>query len=209
MIRFFNWFTKITAWPLQFLCFRTKVLYEDRNVQGISIKGPAIIISNHTSVFDYAVYLFVFFFRTIRCQMAEVLFNKQPLGTLLKMLGGIRVNRDSHDFSFLTKSENILKEGGVVLIFPESRIPLKDEKTPLEFKPSAAYLAINSGVDIIPVYTNGSYFKFKRARVIIGKPMKANEYYDSSMGDRENIALLNTKMREKIIELKEEMNEKG
>ena len=65
MIRFWNAFTKITAWPVQFFCFRTKVHYEDRSVQGRHIKGPAIIISNHTSVFDYAVYIFVFITRSV------------------------------------------------------------------------------------------------------------------------------------------------
>ena len=35
MILFWNWFVKLTGWPVQLLCFRTKVLYEDRKVQGI------------------------------------------------------------------------------------------------------------------------------------------------------------------------------
>ena len=55
MILFWNWFVKLTGWPVQLLCFRTKVLYEDRKVQGRRIRGPAILVSNHTSVYDYAV----------------------------------------------------------------------------------------------------------------------------------------------------------
>ncbi|MBQ5503594.1 MAG: hypothetical protein IIT95_00710, partial [Oscillospiraceae bacterium] len=77
LISFFNWFVKITAWPAQKIVFRTRHIYEDRSLQSRSIKGPAIIISNHTSVFDYAALLFVFFGRTLRCQMAEVLFKKR------------------------------------------------------------------------------------------------------------------------------------
>ena len=61
LIKFFNWFTKITAWPVQKLLFRTKIHYEDKSVQSRRIKGSAILISNHTSVFDYAAHLFVFF----------------------------------------------------------------------------------------------------------------------------------------------------
>ena len=101
LIDFFNWFVKITAYPVQKLIFRTKVYYQDKNVQSRHIKGAAIVISNHTSVFDYAVYLFVFFTRTLRVQMAEVLFDKKPLGLFLKMLGGIYVNRDVHNFDFI------------------------------------------------------------------------------------------------------------
>ena len=127
MIALFNWFVKITGWPVQFLCFRTKILYEDRKVQGRHVKGSAIILSNHTSVFDYAVYLFVFFTRTLRFQMAEVLFEKPLLGLFLKCLGGIRVDRNAHDFGFLPKSEKILERGGVIGVFPESRLPLPGE----------------------------------------------------------------------------------
>lgn len=61
MIRFFNTFTKITAYPVQKACFNTKILYEDKSVQNRRIKGPAIVVSNHTSVYDYAVLLFCFF----------------------------------------------------------------------------------------------------------------------------------------------------
>ena len=105
LIDFFNWFVKITAYPVQKLIFRTKVYYQDKNVQSRHIKGAAIVISNHTSVFDYAVYLFVFFTRTLRVQMAEVHFDNKPLGLFLKMLGGIYVNRDVHNFDFINKSE--------------------------------------------------------------------------------------------------------
>ena len=52
LIDFFNRFVKITAYPVQKLIFRTKVYYQDKNVQSRHIKGAAIVISNHTSVFD-------------------------------------------------------------------------------------------------------------------------------------------------------------
>jgi 1-acyl-sn-glycerol-3-phosphate acyltransferase len=197
-----NWFAKITGWIIQFFCFRTKIYYQDKTQQGRRIKGSAIIISNHTSVFDYAVMLFVFFSRTLRYQMAEVLFRKKGLGKFLKLMGGIYVDRDTHNFSFIHKSEEILKKGGVVGTFPESRIPLKGEERPLAFKPSTAYLALLTGVKVIPVYTNGSYFQKKRARVIIGTPIDVNELVNNELSEKENIALVNNAFREKIIELK-------
>ncbi len=201
MIALWNIFVKITAWPVQFFCFRTKVYYEDKKTQGRRIKGPAIIISNHTSIFDYAVYLFVFFSRTLRFQMAEVLFKKKILGTFLKMLGGIFVDRDSFDFGFVAKSEDILRRGGVVGIFPESRLPRKGEERPLEFKTSAAFIALSAGVPVIPVYTNGSYFNRKRARVIIGRPIDIFELSDDSLGEKENLKQISEKLRSRIIEL--------
>ncbi len=70
----FNAFVRVTAYPVQLPVFRTKIYYENKNSQGRHIKGAAIVISNHTSVWDYAVWMFVFFSRTLRAQMAEVLF---------------------------------------------------------------------------------------------------------------------------------------
>ncbi len=207
-IRFVNAFTKITAWPVQCLLFRTKILYEDRRVQGRRIKGSAIIISNHTSVYDYAVMLFVFFSRTLRYQMAEVLFGKKPLGYFLKGLGGIRVDRNNYDFSFLARSERILRNGGVVGIFPESRLARKGEERPLPFKPSAAYLALSADVPVIPVYTNGCYFSRHRAVVLIGKPMDIHAYTDRVSGEKEKIEALTKAMRDKIISLEKEYHER-
>ena len=206
MIAAFNWFVKITGWPVQFLCFRTKILYEDKRAQGRHIKGPAIVISNHTSVFDYAVYLFVFFSRTLRYQMAEVLFKKPGLGLLLKCLGGIRVDRGAHDFGFMPKSERILERGGVVGIFPESRLPLPGETRPLPFKVSAAYLALTSGAKIVPVVTNGSYFNRKRARVLIGKPLYAADLLEDGADETENLRIVSERLRERIMELEKLLN---
>lgn len=206
MITLFNWFAKITGWPLQFLCFRTKIFYEDKRVQGRHIDGSAIIISNHTSIFDYAVYLFVFWTRTLRFQMAEVLYEKPVLRLLLRCLGGIKVDRNTHDFGFMPKSLSILEHGGVVGIFPESRLPLPGEERPLPFKVSAAYLALESGAKIVPVVTNGSYFTRKRARVLIGKPLFAADLLEEGANETENLAIVSERLRERIAALEKQLH---
>ncbi len=208
MIRFFNWFTKVTAWLVQKICFRTKIYYEDKKVQGRQIKGSAIIISNHTSVYDYAVFLFVFFNRTLRYQMAEVLFKKALLRNFLKAMGGIFVDRDSNDFSFMDKSQEILAKGGVVGVFPEGRIPEPKEEKPLVFKPGVTQLALVSNVPIIPIYTNGCYFKKKRARVIIGKPIYVSELYDNKEDYKSSLERITGELRSRIINLGNMLEEK-
>ena len=205
MYGFFQSFVRFTAWPIQAVCFRTKIHYEDKKVQGRRIKGPAIIVSNHTSVYDFAVMLFVFPFRTLRYLMAEVLFKKKGLGRFLKMMGGVKVDRDAYDFAFLEKSREILEKKGVVGIFPEGRLPLPGEERPIPFTPSTAYLALMSGVPIIPAYTNGSYFKKKRAHVIIGKPIDVRELTDDKLSEKENIEKVNEHLRQRIVELGNEL----
>lgn len=206
---FFNFFAKITGWPIQFILFRTKIYYEDKSVQGRHIKGKAIVICNHTSVFDYPVLMFAFFSRTLRVQMAELLFKKPFLGPLLKLLGGIYVDRYSSDLSFMAKSEEILNKGGVVGIWPEGRVPKKDEERPLEFKTGAAFLSLSSGAPVIPVYTDGSYFDIKRrAHIIIGTPIDPADYAGSGKNEKETIENLTRAMREKIIDLGNKLHER-
>lgn len=205
MIRFFNNFTKVTAWPVYMLLFRPRIRYENRAVQGRRIKGPAIIISNHTSVYDYAVMLFTFGSRTLRVQMADVLFRKPLLGWYLRRMGGIIVDRDNHDFGFLQKSADILGRGGVVGIYPESRLPKPGEERPLPFKPSAAYLALTTGVPVIPMYTDGSYFRRRGARVVVGTPVNVFDVVDNSLTERENVERAAAYMRERVISLGKEL----
>lgn len=205
----FNWFAKITGWPIQWLCFRKKIYYEDKAAQSRRIKGKAILITNHLSVFDYPVTMFVFFTRTLRFQMSELVMKKPGLGLLLRMLGGIYVNRDAHDYGFITKSQKILEKGGVVGICPEGRIPKKGEETPLPFKEGAAYLALTTDTVIIPMVTDGSYFNLKkRAHVIIGTPIHPSDVADPALSDKENIQKLTRVMREKIIALGQTLHDR-
>lgn len=206
-IKFVNLFTKVTAWPVQKVVFRTKIMYQDKAVQNRKIKGPAILVSNHTAIWDYAIWLFVFISRTLRFQMAELLFKKPVLGPFLRGLGGILVDRNAYDFSFLDSSMQILEKGGVVGVFPESRIPQPGEQRPLPFKPSAAWLAILSGAPVIPVYTNGVYFSLRRAKVVIGTPFYAADFTDESLSEKENISRVNEVLRARIIELEKVLND--
>lgn len=206
-IKFVNLFTKVTAWPVQKVVFRTKIMYQDKAVQNRKIKGPAILVSNHTAIWDYAIWLFVFISRTLRFQMAELLFKKPVLGPFLRGLGGILVDRNAFDFSFLDSSMQILEKGGVVGVFPESRIPRPEEQRPLPFKPSAAWLAILSGAPVIPVYTNGVYFSMRRAKVVIGTPFYAADFTDESLSEKENISRVNEVLRARIIELEKVLND--
>ena len=52
------------------------------------------------------------------------------------------------------------------------------------------------------MYTNGSYFNKKRARVVIGTPMDPKEHFDPSRTQRENDEAFAAAMREKVLELR-------
>lgn len=208
LISIANFLFKITGWPAYLICTRNKVIYEDKKTTNRFISKGAIIISNHTSLIDFPVWVFFFWNRTLRFQMAEVLFKKFPLRIILKLMGGIYVNRNNCDFSFMNESERLLAANRVVGIFPESRLPLPEEERPLPFKESAAYIALSSGKPVIPVYTSGNYFKKKRNTVVIGKAFYASEFEDTNLSDKVNIQNVTNAFRNKIIEL-ERMADEG
>jgi 1-acyl-sn-glycerol-3-phosphate acyltransferase len=208
MGKLFTGIVKVTAYPIELVVFRTKIHYEDKSVQGRKIKGPAIIVSNHTSVYDFAQMMQVFFGRHLHCLMADILYRNRPMRWLLKELDGIKISREGKNFSFVEKSVDILKNGGVIEIYPEARIPEPNEVTPLEFKPSAAYIAILSGAPIIPVYTDGNYFGKGRANVMIGKPINPSDIIDPSLEMSKNIETLTNYIRNKVISLRDETNNK-
>ena len=204
-----EWFTKVTGYPVQYFYFHKKIYYEDKESSNRKIKGGALIISNHTSIYDYPLMMYVFPKRTMHVLVAEVTYEKnKPLRSLLKGLGAIKVDRTSHDFSFMSKVTDLLNKKKVVLIYPESRLPNEDERDLLEFKPSYILPALETGVPIIPIYTNGTYGKLKkqrkdRTRVMIGKKIFVNDLYDQSKSEKENIEYINSYIKKRIVELKE------
>jgi 1-acyl-sn-glycerol-3-phosphate acyltransferase len=208
MGKLFTGIVKVTAYPIELVVFRTKIHYEDKSVQGRKIKGPAIIVSNHTSVYDFAQMMQVFFGRHLHCLMADILYRNRPMRWLLKELDGIKISREGKNFSFVEKSVDILKNGGVIEIYPEARIPEPNEVTPLEFKPSAAYIALLSRSPIIPIYTDGNYFGKGRAHIMIGKKIDVNELIDENLDTQENIKRINDYVRNKIVELRDETERK-
>lgn len=166
------------------------------------IKGQALIVSNHTSVWDFAMILFLFPLRLIRCVVAEIIYTRFGMKPFLNLLGAIKVDRFGNDYAFIAKSTEILRRGGVVEIYPEGRLPDKEgDIPPLPFKPSAVYIALESNAPIIPVYTNGKYFTKERARVIVGEPIYVSDMYDSALSEKENIENINVFLRKVIIEL--------
>ena len=203
---FTNSFVKITGAPVWWLCSRPKTYYEDTRAQNKKIKGKAIVVCNHKSVFDVAMMLFLFWRRTLRCLVAEIMYQKNALMTVfLKSIGCIKIDRTAHDFSFIQKSCDILQKGGVIEVYPESRLPKDGEETPLPFKPSVVHIALQSGAPIVPVYTNGAYFQKRRARMIIGKPIDMSALYDDAISEKENLQNLTEYLRNRIIELGNEL----
>ncbi len=204
--KFVTAFVKVTAFPLALIYYKPKVMYQDQSAKIAKKTKPYILVSNHTSLFDFPLYLLVFFTNNIRFLMAEVLFSKNPFLTrLLYRLGGIYVDRDKAKFSFMGESLETLDNKKCIGIFPQGRLPVNGK--PFPFKPSAVFIAMHSNAPILPVYTDGNYGFKKRTHMIIGKPITVDELLpaDKNIEKKKAIELATQELEKRVYALGDEM----
>ena len=193
-------FVKLTGVVPAWLFLKPKV----RLAPGAKRKLPksCILVSNHMKLMDFVLYLVVFPFRTIRFLIAEVLYQKSAvMARFLDLIGGIRVDRDTKAFGFVSYALEVLDHGGTVGVFPQGRLPVKGCQFP--FTVSTAFIALHSDAPIVPVYTDGNYGLFKRAHVVIGAPIKLAELCKEGLSEQEQLAHLTKALEETVFGLKE------
>ncbi|MFI6047385.1 lysophospholipid acyltransferase family protein [Nocardia sp. NPDC051321] len=147
--------TKLVRRVLRALAWSNVVRVTVIGREAVPKTGPVIVASNHISMLD-AVFLWgALRRRAIAIAMAE-LWSWPVVGWLVRRLGQIPVlRRDSESGqSALSQAEQILRHGGVLLIYPEGRLVAPGEQEP--YKPGVAKLALATGVPIIPVGTTGT-----------------------------------------------------
>ncbi len=208
MIKPVCWFVKITGWLGYRLMMRPKYHYMDKSRQSRFFKGKAIVMPIHYSHWDVAAMLHAFPTRNLQCIAAEVMYSAGFMEHFLPALGFVRVDRQNADFGFITEAGKILSRGGVVEIYPEARLPGPGEQSPLEFKPSVAYIALENDAPVIPVVHNGAYFRKERMQVLIGVPISVSELYDDSLSEKKNIENITEILRETIVEMKYELEKR-
>lgn len=198
----------MTLWSIG-LGFRVRIRHESKeNRQStFHFKGPAVIISNHNHFLDFVILLYIFAFRYIRCIVGKTLYESSRfLEVILNGFGCIKVDRFSFDMEFFFKAMDVLKKKGVILIFPEGRFSVDGKVN--EFKSTAALLALQAGVPIIPVYHTANYGAFKRTDVMVGDRIYLKDYIKSKNPSEKELLELTEMLRDKILELKD-LSEKG
>lgn len=201
-INIFLGFTRLTGILPALLFFKPRVYRTKKH-----LPKSCIIVSNHKSLLDFVLYLLVFPFRTIRFLMAEVLYSKGKFFSfLLNSWGGIRVDHDDRDFSFISESIEILDNGGCVGIFPEARLPVNGKSFP--FTTSAAFIAMHSDTPIVPVFTDGNYGLFKRSCVCVGEPFYLTDYIKEGLDTETQLSRLTEILQKKVFALEEQLKGK-
>ena len=208
MSKAFSYFVKVQGWPPAKVLFKWKVYFENKEHQGMKIPEGCMLVSNHKAILDMPLYLEMFFSSTIRFLIGDVVYDTNIgfVGWLLNHLMCIRVDRATMDFSFIEESVQTLKSGGRIGIFPEGQLPRGGKMS--RFTPSYVMIALQSGAEIVPVYTDGVYHITKRAHVMIGDRINLRDYVQSEHPTKEEIQKCNDIVLAKIIELGEEVEKR-
>ena len=136
--------------------------------QNLRVKGKAIFIANHRSMWDPLILALVSP-RNIHFMAKKELFASK-LGTFFfRSLYAFPVNRRNVDLQSLKNALKVLDKGEVFGIFPEGKRAVTDSLD--EFEKGAAFLAIRSGAPVIPIYIHPDTSRQVRPVMLVGKPI--------------------------------------
>ena len=125
-------------------------------LEGLALPDrPAILISNHASWLD-ALILIAVFDRPITLTPKAALFSVPILGTVLRRLGYVPVERGGADLRIgsYQRIRDAAARGGLIHVFPEGTITPQTGVRP--FRLGAFRLAAECGVPIVPIAIDGS-----------------------------------------------------
>jgi 1-acyl-sn-glycerol-3-phosphate acyltransferase len=173
-------------------------------VEGLENVKPgetAIYCSNHSSAMDIPI-LFVYLPVQFRFLAKRSLFHLPFLGWHLRRSGHIAVDRGRprEAMKGFDRAAQKIREGRSVIMFPEGSRSRTTEMLP--FKNGSFYLAILSGVPIVPVTLNGTRAVLKpdtyhvragQTEMIIHKPVPTQGLA------KHDVEALSARVREKIL----------
>lgn len=163
-------------------------------------EGGVFLCSNHSSYWDPVV-LGATCGRKTGFMAKEELFKPFGFGALIKALGAYPIKRGGGDIAAIRTAMEIVRGGGVTVIFPEGK-RVKDPKNRPKIKNAIIKLAIQTKCPIQPVGINEKYKFWRRLRVVYGEPIYYTEYYGKKPGDDE-LDRLAKELMDKIYELGE------
>lgn len=178
------------------IVFRVKCVGQE-NIQN---KGAYIICANHTSNWDAPILVSNLKRKVYVMAKAELFKNK-----FIKWLGDkccvFPVKRGMRDIKSIKYSLKLLKDGEILVIFPEGT--RKGLEKNGKAQNGVAYMAIRTGVPVIPVGIQGEMKPFRKVKLNIGEPLDFSQY-KSNKPEKEILDKVSKEIMDNIIMLTNE-----
>jgi 1-acyl-sn-glycerol-3-phosphate acyltransferase len=142
--------TQLTIRTLFRLVFRTRF----RNTHHIPRSGGALVVSNHISYLDPPVMGIAVAPRELSFLAKRELFRNPFFGWLITVYNAIPVNRGQVERSLLARLTDLMRQGGMLIVFPEGTRSKTGELG--SAKPGVGMLALQAGVPVVPAYLTGT-----------------------------------------------------
>lgn len=197
-LRFFDRFNRLVC----------RVWYRLRRIGPCTIPptGSVIVTANHTCAADPLMICAGCDYRKVSFMIAEEFANIPVGGWFVRLIDCIPVRRERHDTAATKAAIRRLRDGHVLGIFIQGRIPAPGED--VKPKDGVALLALRSGATVIPVHLSGNKYKESiaaglvarhRTRVRFGPPVDLSVF--AGMRSRRDLAQATTKIFQSIQEL--------
>ena len=177
------------------IVFRVKIIGKENIPQN----GPVLFCGNHRNYLD-PVLIVATSNRHMRFMAKEEL-SKNPFFAFLGYLFDvILVKRDSKDIAAMKDALKTLKNNECIGVFPEGTRN-GFEKNDGKVKNGAAYLALKTGAELLPIGIQGDAKPFHKSTIIYGKPIDLSKYKDMKKIDENTENEVSDVLKNKIIEL--------
>ena len=146
---------------------------EKNGEENIKEKGAYLICANHRSNWDAPILVSNLKRKVYVMAKAELFKNK-----FIKWFGRkccvFPVKRGRRDIESIKYSLNLLKDGEILVIFPEGTRNGMEKNG--KAQNGVDYMAIRTGVPVIPVGIQGEMKPFKKVKLNIGEPLDFSQY---------------------------------
>ena len=132
-------------------------------------EGPRVVCAPHSLLVDpFLLCALLTVRRFPRFLSKKELFSKPVVGSFLRSIGMIPVDRGNADISAIKTALGILKNKGIIGIFPEGTRVKAEEGS--QAKTGAVMLASRTGVPILPVWMPRKKRLFHKVELVVGEP---------------------------------------
>lgn len=156
--------------------------------------GPVILVSNHQSFLDPVIVGYGLD-REVNYMARDSLFRNPVFGWFIRSVNAFPIRRGEADMRAIKETFRRLKDGKVVLMFPEATRTSNGKITP--FKPGLALLAQKAQAAVVPVVIDGAFEAWPRTSPIpkpfspvsvsFGKPFLPAEFQNYDPEEFSNI----------------------